>query len=474
MTAVTRARTPRALPVLLALAVCLAGAAVLLARVPHTRPVGDEPGWITSGYYYSELLLAADWDRTKWEGRAHGPWGSLNPHLGKWLVGVPLTLRDGVGEPHFSGYYDFDRSFAENVKGGRMPPEDVFRTARRWSAFFGVLCCLLVFVAAWLARDPWAGALAALLLVVNPLFVRGATRAMTDVHYNLFLLGLCVAAFWLVRAEGRKRQVLAAAACGLFGGLAASVKVTGIVIAAAIFLLLLLYLTLLRRTPLRGAVVPVSAFFAVALSLIYGLNPWFWPPRPGTAAQAAQTAPPPTGRGALGASQALKRRYPQLAHLSPLLRFPRLFRRWDRYMQRQTVIPSASWEGNRFRMLHRRLFRDYVTFPGEWVFLLAGLGWGAARVRASWRKREPDPFAVPLVFFLVNYVFILLFMKLNWERYYLPTVIAARILVACGMCSVAAACNHAWRRCSSLRASAVARAPAGAADGLARARGDVS
>jgi hypothetical protein len=53
--------------------------------------------------------------------------------------------------------------------------------------------------------------------------------------------------------------------------------------------------------------------------------------------------------------------------------------------------------------------------------------------------------ALPLLYLLANYGFILAFMKLNFERYYLPTVIASQFFVAIGLHAVIA-CPLRWIR----------------------------
>ena len=49
---------------------------------------------------------------------------------------------------------------------------------------------------------------------------------------------------------------------------------------------------------------------------------------------------------------------------------------------------------------------------------------------------EAAPVAAPLVFFGVNYLFVLLFVRLNWPRYYLPSAVAAKLLIAVGIITV--------------------------------------
>ena len=49
---------------------------------------------------------------------------------------------------------------------------------------------------------------------------------------------------------------------------------------------------------------------------------------------------------------------------------------------------------------------------------------------------ELSSWSIPLLYFLVDYLFIVLAMRLNWDRYYLPTIIAGKIIVAYGMVEV--------------------------------------
>jgi hypothetical protein len=44
---------------------------------------------------------------------------------------------------------------------------------------------------------------------------------------------------------------------------------------------------------------------------------------------------------------------------------------------------------------------------------------------------------VPLLYLLVNYLLIVVFLKLNWNRYYLPTIIAVDLISAAGIYGIA-------------------------------------
>ena len=51
----------------------------------------------------------------------------------------------------------------------------------------------------------------------------------------------------------------------------------------------------------------------------------------------------------------------------------------------------------------------------------------------SLRNREVLLWNIPLFYFAVNYFFILLLLKLNWNRYFLPSIMASALIIAGGV-----------------------------------------
>jgi hypothetical protein len=256
---------------------CVLSSAVLLHKIHETSFHGDESGWIASGNYYTRLLLTGDFQRSAWECRECGAWGSLNMHLGKLLIGIPLRSMSPESARPFLSYYDFDATAADNLQRGNTPPADLLLRARTASAVFGVLCCLSVFVIGYLAHSLWTGLTAAVLLLFNRLFGISVTRAMTDVHYNFFLLAAAVSMIAVVSASRRRSLMLASAGAGILAGLACSVKITGIVICALSFLTVILYKATLHRSAKKDLVLSVALFGCLSVSVVYLLNPYFWP-----------------------------------------------------------------------------------------------------------------------------------------------------------------------------------------------------
>ena len=78
----------------------------------------------------------------------------------------------------------------------------------------------------------------------------------------------------------------------------------------------------------------------------------------------------------------------------------------------------------------------YSSFPFEWIFLGIGIVSICLKLSVSLRNSEPTLWIVPFLYFLVHYLFILALMKVNWDRYYLPTLIASKMIVALGLFEV--------------------------------------
>ena len=110
-------------------------------------------------------------------------------------------------------------------------------TARRVSAAFGVLCCLFGFCH-WLFLlqcVDWPDSYAPVADATNYSIV-SATRATTDVHSNFFLLSLALSTvFILYRVHEIIRDTSELSYSGILTGLAAAVKITGIIIGGSLF-----------------------------------------------------------------------------------------------------------------------------------------------------------------------------------------------------------------------------------------------
>jgi len=434
-------RRPATRFVTLALFVALVSAVVLFPRVKQTKFHGDESGWISSGRYYTDLLSQGNFEWEKWECKECGDWGSLNMQLGKLLIGIPLELDPQVRSQAFSRYYKFEASFEENVQQGLVPPQETLTRARRASATFGVFCCVLVFAIGYCAYNAFAGVLSAILLLCNRLFVNQATRAMTDVHYNFFLLCACLAVIFFVRASTKKNALTMSAVCGVFAGLACAVKCTGIVIGTGLFVFALATQRIwFAKRSLKEILSLLGLFGLSALIVDYVLNPYFWPSLPALSdPAAAQELRSYVSEAAESKSlpRQVRTRYPHFGTITRVLEFPHQFHRFKNFMSwaANTPLNSRPFD-NRILSLNHDLFVRHLFPRAVWravLFLAVGICFVVGKWQPELSGLTDPARLVPLQWFLVNYLFILNFMILNWDRYYLPTVISAMPLMALGI-----------------------------------------
>jgi len=434
--------------------VCVASALVIFPRIAKTEFSADESGWISSGYYYTTLAEKRDVDWDKWFCRKCGGFGRLNLHVGEYLFGIPLKIEKDSGSQAFFGFYDVDHSYEENFRAGLVPPPVILSQARSVAAFFGVLCCLLVFAVGFWAYNPWVGLVASGLLLTNSVFLKITAQAMTDAFYNFFLLSVCLTLVITAKARNKKAILLGVCLTGVLTGLACSVKITGILLGAGFFLGATGWRFWRARAGEKEMALTLAAFFFCCLSTVYVLNPFFWPSwnqmsgsevvREWKSLSHDVTTQKiiPWHRGDLEKAAV---DYPQLRNLSHPLEFPLLFGRWNHEMRRHLDRGMANWNGDRLVRLHETLFQlsvplamasDNSLVVNGVAFLLVALTVAGVYFLAL-SGRSNGTHVVLLVALCVNYLLIVLFMKINWDRYYLPTMISVELVAGVGLYEIA-------------------------------------
>jgi hypothetical protein len=403
--------------VLVAAMVAAGSSWVLFNGVDRAPFHGDESGWISSGMYYSGLLVHRDFSRAKWECGNCKTWGGLNSHLGKLLIGASY-FNCGASNPcTFSGYYDFFMSFEDNQRLGQVPPAHVLQRARYSAAIAGIICCVLVFAIGYTLGGPklLLGALCAGLVLSAEVFRLFANRAMADAFYNLFLLTQLLMATVIVKSGDERNMVRRLAIAGLLVGLTASVKPSGFLLGFPLFLVVAAYRLGVGegyKRPENGRVFfsAVVTFVTTAVAVIYVLNPTFWP---------------------TGSSDIWR-----------LLGFPEMLFAWDRYMAYEDVtLGLGEWSGNHFVDIHRSILVQYSN-PAVNILFVVGLLLCARRCFVSMRHGVTDVSFAPVVYFLGNYALLVCFLRLNWDRYYLPLELSMRVIAAIGIVELAALTLH--------------------------------
>jgi hypothetical protein len=107
-------------------------------------------------------------------------------------------------------------------------------------------------------------------------------------------------------------------------------------------------------------------------------------------------------------------------------------------------------------LIQKRLFWDYSSFPLEFVFFAYGIIICGIRARMAFVNGKADPAVIPLCYFFINYLFILLVLEVDWDRYFLPTVIANKILVAIGISNlVGLVCSVSTKTTTTARSASL-------------------
>ena len=387
----------------------------------------------------------------------------MNNQVGKWMIGFPLLLfatdlpaADNIDTTHV---YDWALTYEQNERTGRIPQKDLLVLARLPSVILGVIICLLVFQIGRKIGGNWLGLLVSVLLLTNRVFLKWVTRVMTDVHYNLFVVLLCSCSFILIYESERRKLVAGTLAFALVGALTFSVKINGAAVASALFVGVILYKASVHTIRWKDAANLIAIFVVVSVFISILLNPFFWPTErtlePGTLLNEARALGRTSHEGKIQLADVLKKflpcepcaslwdastegqqqefrgEYPQLSNLAHLVELPAMFFKWKVYEEGLLLqYPDAR---NNTWSFNRDLFFRYATFPLDLFFLFLGLWVLAKDSLLAWRKRKESISFVPILFFTINYCLSLMFINLNWDRYYLPAIISSNVLVAIGL-----------------------------------------
>jgi hypothetical protein len=252
-----------------ALAVAGIATLVLGSRLEDEPHFVDESAMYSQSYF-ADLLIDGDRDSSLW---LEYPGFDSSP-LPKYLIGLTLRLA-GYPRPGPAAA----RSWFQDTSR-RFDPPGALVLVRKPFVAGGVLGCVAIYILGTLARDRRTGLLAALLLMVNPLYRMHARRAMADVLVEAFVLACLALWLWLWKRSlaGRAGSAgwIAAAMAGIAAAFAALAKLNGglalVIVTAWVLLGLILWRFPIRR---RLALVPALVVTSVVAFLTFvALNPF--------------------------------------------------------------------------------------------------------------------------------------------------------------------------------------------------------
>jgi Dolichyl-phosphate-mannose-protein mannosyltransferase len=234
----------------------------------YAEPFADEYAYISQSYY-ADLFFRGQVNDWSW---LDLPAYDLPP-LPKYLIGLSIrSCRMPISRPidaHL--WYHSMKSFGSPAT----------RTAARVPIILvGALGCVAIFACGAVIKDDRVGTIAAILLILNPLFRLHAHRAMSDVPSETFMLVTLWLELWAWRGAWSGRIGLVAWLLTLLAGLAAglallskfngflALMVIGIWSGAALFTPGLFWA---RKLTITGGAILTGV---VALALFVALNPF--------------------------------------------------------------------------------------------------------------------------------------------------------------------------------------------------------
>jgi hypothetical protein len=390
----------------IAIAVFAVIAVHLLTGVDGAAFHGDEAWWSSAGYYYSGLMFVAhDYSPASWSRKGYWEWGLLSPPAGKYVIGLAMRAALPAGEYYYP--YDFGKTEQENRARGTIPPPEVLRPGRTASAIASLIACAIVFLICLSAWDWVVGLAAAVFLAFNGVFSLFAQRAMTDAPLILFLaLGvLCCVGLVRTAQSNRPFFLLLCAAGGIAAGVAASVKFNGVVALACVEMTVLYVALVVRpRKPARIAAFLAGGILAAAVAggTAILLNPMYYTTSPGEL----------------------------------IARVTMVLDNWDiLIVTQQHGNPAQSITGFPGMAIEHLM----VTYYSPILSVLALVGlvrWLSLGIGGAFTRGASAPFVAGASCLLVL-VLVLAWIPLDWDRYYLPMVVALVPFSAYGICTVA-------------------------------------
>ena len=169
----------------------------------------DESRWINRAHYLGDLLdpFGPTWN-DQYLTRGQPPVGSYMMGLGLVVQGRDLDTNKA---------YDFRRSREFNQEFGTIPAYDDLMAGRRWNSFLGAVSASLVYLIVRRLTNPAGGAVAALFLIANPLQTWHNRLALADTTLTVTLALLLFCLIRLVRRPSWTWALLAGILIGIGG-----------------------------------------------------------------------------------------------------------------------------------------------------------------------------------------------------------------------------------------------------------------
>ena len=403
--------------------VAVAAFGYYLAAEPH---FADESAYYSQSYF-ARLFFEGRHDDVAW---LSYPAFDLPP-LPKYLIGASLWI-GGYAAPtaESSSHWYTDTST-------RFDPPGALAVARMPSVILGALGCVAVYGLGMLIRGRAVGVLAALLLMVNPLYHTHARRAMSDVPCEAFMLVCLVTFLWvwkrLLAGQTPWAAWVGAGVSGFAAGLALLSKFSGAIALMVVASWVALGIALRGPRSRRAALVGTSLCVTIIAGVTFvGLNP-------ALTARLARPNPHALPRIA-GAGIIERARYMAELRLDVAANQQKMFAHnavitaWDKV---STVAVQGFGRFGPFgpRRDDSRIRYDFTQDWGAMLWLScvhAGALWACAYGLRQAKSGEPPTAWAALDYFVVATTVVTVYLPLAWDRYFL-SIQAPSCLLAAGV-----------------------------------------
>jgi 4-amino-4-deoxy-L-arabinose transferase-like glycosyltransferase len=392
----------------------------------HAKSFEDEYAYISQSYY-ADVFRRGAFDHPVWlDFCAY----DIQP-LPKYLIGLSLRSAD-LPVPDARAARDWYLSYAHFGTSATL-------TAARWpSVILGALGCIAIFGCGTLIKDAATGAIAAILVMLNPLYRLHAHRAMSDVPCEAFVaISLALALLAWKWAWGT-RGLLAFAVMSGFAGMAAGLGLLckfnaflGLFVVAAWTAIGIVAPGL--RWPRRLLIVSSALTILAAASLVFVmLNPFLTARPPGPLSpEARQIAP-------LGPWQ---RFLFQVRHRVALAKYQQDTFPHDALHTLAGRCQVVAIQGfGRFGLFGPSSADSRVRYdlgqdrgaPLWAAFVLIGLVKSLGLGMRQWRAAQPPTGFALFAWAAVAWLVVTVYLPMAWDRYLLPIQAANAVLAAAG------------------------------------------
>lgn len=379
----------------------------------------DEWAFIRKSYYFDLFFTKRDLKDPRWyTSRMNDEDDPEQPKIGTYIYGLTLHLTGVVDiEKTLEGveFYHVERGETQwwvswwNKSLVNLPPELIPKlqlvwSGRRAAVLFSLAGLVLLFLFGTKVKGPLYGGVAAFLLGSNSLMFLFGRRAMTDsMQLAFFFANLLFTLLYVKALKNReeKRVLLLSAALGVNAALGVGVKVSGMLIVIFLAILsLLLFLVHRRRkgnTRLLGRSTLIMAVSFLTVFILF--HPYLH--------QKTIRHFVSMFVNRLEAAHDFRLDYPASA----------IYSRWEaaELILKYMLLPHGSYVNFRFRAFH--------AFPMDLLLFAAGV-WlmGKHAFKTLVRKRRISGELIIMLWALVVIGGLVLYLKNNWPRYYLPSV----------------------------------------------------